>query len=130
MLIEGLTADEMLALPDEHIAALVAAGAVAFQAGSAEILGQVRLRPDSLMLDLAQIDGGGEGVLPVLWRLAERYARQRELDAVEWVLSTARAQTSSDVASWRSVAFQVRDVEGIGAAYYCRHQIKAAPSGA
>jgi len=115
--------------PTSTVAALVAAGPVVFQAGSAE-RGQVSLRPDSLMIEPAQIDGGGEGVLPVLWRLAERYARQRELDAVEWVLSTARAQTSSDVASWRSVAFQVRDVEGIGAAYYCRHQIKAAPSGA
>jgi hypothetical protein len=50
ILIEGLTVDEMFALPDEHIAALVAAGPVVFQAGSAEILGQIRLRPDSLMI--------------------------------------------------------------------------------
>jgi len=66
ILIEGMTVDEMLTLPDEYIATLVAAGPFVFKAGSAEILGQIRLRPDSLMIELAQIDGGGEGVLPVL----------------------------------------------------------------
>lgn len=79
ILIEGLTADEMLALPDEHVAALVAVGPVVFRAGLAEMLGQIRLHARSLMIELAQIDGGGEGVLPVLWRLAERYARQTRI---------------------------------------------------
>ena len=108
ILIEGLTVDEMLALPDEHVAALVAVGPVVFRAGSAQILGQFRLRPDSLMIELAQIDGGGEGVLPALWRLAERYTRQRELDAVEWVVHAINCatQTLSCVASWRSAALK------------------------
>jgi len=130
-LIEGLTVDEMLALPDEHIAALVAVGPVVFSAGSAEILGQIRLRPGSLIVELAQIDGGGEGVLPVLWRLAERYARQRELDAVEWVvhaINCARPNLKLRRLLEKR-GFEVRKVEGIGPAYYFRHEIDRASSG-
>ena len=131
ILIEGLTVDEMLALPDEHVAALVAVGPVVFSAGSAEILGQIRLRPGSLMIELAQIDGGGEGVLPVLRRLAELYAQQRELDAVEWVvhaINCARPNLKLRRLLEKR-GFEVRDVEGIGPAYYFRHQINEAPSG-
>ncbi len=131
ILIEGLTADEILTLTDEHVAALISAGPVVFRVGSAEILGQFRLRPGSLMIELAQIDGGGEGVLPVLWRLAERYARQRELDAVEWVVHAINC-AHPNLKLHRLLekrGFEVRDVEGIGRAFYFRHQIDRASSG-
>jgi hypothetical protein len=108
VLIEGLEVEDILALPDEHIDALVAVGPVVFSAGSAEILGQIRLHPRSLMVELAQIDGGGEGVLPTLWQLAERFARQRRLDAVEWVVHAINCAqpTSSCAASWRNAALK------------------------
>jgi hypothetical protein len=130
ILIEGLEADEILALPDEHIAALVAVGPVVFRAGSAEILGQIRLHPGSLMIELAQIDGGGEGVLPVLWRLAERFAWQRRLDAVEWVVHAINcAHPNLKLRRFlEKRGFEVRDVDGIGPAYYFRHPIDRAPS--
>ncbi|XUM22031.1 hypothetical protein ACRAVF_33485 [Bradyrhizobium oligotrophicum S58] len=126
ILIEGLTVDEILALPDEHVSALIAVGPVVFSAGSAEILGQIRLRLGALIVELAQIDGGGEGVLPTLWRLADRYARQRELDAVEWVvhaINCARPNMKLRLFMEKR-GFDVRDVEGIGPAYYFRHEIE------
>ena len=125
ILIEGLDPDEILLLPDEHIAALVAVGPVVFKAGSAEILGQIRLFPDRLMVELAQIDGGGEGVLPALWLLAERFARQRGLSAVEWVVHAINCAKPNLELRRMLVkrGFIVRDVEGIGSAYYFRQPV-------
>jgi tRNA1(Val) A37 N6-methylase TrmN6 len=83
------------------------------------------------VIELAQIDGGGEGVLPVLWRLAERYAQQRELDAVEWVVHAINC-AHPNLKLRRLLekrGFEVRDVEGIGSAHYFRHQIGRASSG-
>jgi hypothetical protein len=42
---------------------------IVFRAGSAEILGEFKIKGESLMVELAQIDGGGEGVLPTLTSL-------------------------------------------------------------
>lgn len=125
ILIEGLEPDDILALPDEHVAALAAVGPVAFKVGSAEILGQIRLTATSLMIELAQIDGGGEGVLPTLWRLAERFARQRKMDTVEWVVHALTcAQPNLKLRSFLDrYGFQVQEVEGIGQAYYLRHRV-------
>src|SRR4051812_20510694 len=89
--IEGYTPDEILALPGEQIEALVLTGQpLVFRAGSAEILGEFRIEADLLVVELAQIEGGGEGVLPTLWLLAERYARQRGLGGVEWIVHALR----------------------------------------
>jgi|ERR1041385_6484250 hypothetical protein len=85
--IEGYTPDEILNLPDELIEAFVFCDEpFAFKAGSAEILGEFRLAPDRLIVELAHIDGGGEGVLLALWVLAERYARKRDCHQVEWIV--------------------------------------------
>jgi len=35
---------------------------------------------------LAHIDGGGEGILPALWVLIERIAKQQRIDQIEWVV--------------------------------------------
>jgi hypothetical protein len=125
ILIEGLTPEEILALPEEHVSALVAVGPIVFKAGSAEILARVDLFPDRLVVDLAQIDGGGEGVLPTLGRLAERYARQRDLPCVEWVVHAVNCARPNH--KLRRVlekrGFTVRDVPGIGSAYYLRQDI-------
>ena len=82
LLFEGYTADELLAFPDEHFRALVLTGEpLVVRIGSAEVLGQFAVSGDTLTLELAQIDEGGEGVLPAL---AERYARHQNLRFVEW----------------------------------------------
>ena len=124
--IEGYTPDEILALPDEQLDALALSGEpLIFRAGSAEILGEFQVRDDSLFVELAQIDGGGEGVLPTLTSLAHRYARKRGLGRVEWVvhaLNCAEPNLKLRRALERR-GFKVREVEGVGTAYYLVHTI-------
>jgi hypothetical protein len=43
-------------------------------------------RENLLQVTLAQIEGGGEGVLPALSQLIENYARLQGLDGVEWIV--------------------------------------------
>ena len=126
--IEGYTADELLAaLNDENEALLFSGDPVVFQVGSAKLLGQFGITEDMLVLELAQIDGGGEGVLPTLASVAQRYARKRHLRAVEWlVYATACAKPNLKL---RHVlerrGFTVREVAGKGE---CYHQVVALSS--
>lgn len=53
--IEGYSIDEILSLPDEQLDALVLSGEpLVFRAGSAEILGEFKVRGESLIVELAQ----------------------------------------------------------------------------
>ena len=124
--IEGYSPDEILGLPDAQLDAFVLAGEpLVFRAGSAEILGEFKLRDESLLVELAQIDGGGEGVLPVLASLAERYAKKRRLKRVEWIVHALNCAEPN--LKLRRVmerrGFEVTDVEGVGPAYYLLHHI-------
>ena len=125
--VEGYTPDEILGLPDEQLDGFVLAGRpLVFRAGSAEILGEFRIRDGSLIVELAQIDGGGEGVLPVLTSLAQRYAKKRGLEKVEWVIHALNCAEPN--LKLRRVmerrGFVVREVEGIGEAYYLAQDIE------
>jgi hypothetical protein len=131
VLIEGFTPDEILRLPEEQIEALVLTDTpVVLRAGSAEILGQFRIRGDRLVLELAQIEGGGEGVLPTLWVLTERYARQRGLSGVEWVVHALHCADPNPKLRrlLERRGFVVRDVPGVGEAYYYLHPLTTSPS--
>lgn len=124
--IEGYTPDEILRLPDEELEALVLTDTpLVLRAGSAEILGQFRLQADYLWVELAHMDGGGEGVLPTLWVLAERYAKQRGLRGVEWVVHALHCAEPNPKLRplLERRGFTVRNVPGSGEAYYYRHEI-------
>lgn len=87
ILFEGLTPEAILELPAQEIEQLVLTGEpLIFTAGSARILGEFRRSSDRLNVTLAQIEGGGEGVLPALTVLIEKFARSQSLTAVEWVV--------------------------------------------
>lgn len=119
--IEGLTPDDLLSLPDEELDALVLLDEpITFHAGSAEVLGQFRVVDRRLVVELAQIEGGGEGVLGTLWGLTSRYVDSRELDGVEWIvhaLNCARPNPKLRRVLERR-GFEVRDLPKIGEAYY------------
>ena len=119
--IEGYSPDEVLALPDDQIEAFVFADEpFVFKAGSAEVLGEFEIKPDRLVVELAQIDGGGEGVLPTLWTLARRYAERRGLGRVEWIVHAVNCASPNPklrrILSLRG--FEVREVLGSGEAYW------------
>jgi hypothetical protein len=121
ILFEGFSDGEILNLPAGEIEALVLTGQpIVFRAGSATVLGEFRLDKDRLVVELAQIDGGGEGVLVSLWSLVTRYARLHKIDTVEWIVHAVNCAKPNP--KLRQIldrrGFIVRDVPGIGEAYY------------
>lgn len=87
MLIDGTPPEELLGLPPRELDALLLDRPnLVFSVGSARILGGFRLRKSTLVIELGHIDGGGEGVLRLLWVLARRYARSRGLREIEWLV--------------------------------------------
>ena len=72
ILFDGFSEEEILGLPVEQIEGLVLTGQpMVFRAGSATVLGEFRREKDRLVVELAQIEGGGEGVLVSLGSLGE-----------------------------------------------------------
>ena len=80
VLIEGFAAEELLSWPADKLRELVAVGRpIVFRAGSSTVLAAVQIEERRLIIELAHIDGGGEGVLPTLWRFGQSYARLNSL---------------------------------------------------
>jgi hypothetical protein len=118
---EGLTEEQILNLPKDHLEALILMGEpLVFRAGSAMILGSFRLRSERLVVELAQIEGGGEGVLISLASLAKRYARLNGLGEIEWIVHAVTCAKPNH--KLRRVLerrrFVVKHVDGIGDAYH------------
>ena len=85
LLIEGYTPDELLALPNEELRTIVLSDEpLVFRAGSANLLGRFRVEGSALIMELAHVDGGGEGALPALAALARRYAVRESLATIDW----------------------------------------------
>jgi hypothetical protein len=85
LLIEGYTADEILGLPNEDLKAIVLSDEpLVFKAGSANLLGRFKVEASTLVMELAHVDGGGEGALPALASLARRYALRESLELITW----------------------------------------------
>jgi hypothetical protein len=121
VLIEGYTPEEILGLSDELLDSLALSGEpLVFRAGSAEILGELVVKEGKLVLELAHIDGGGEGVLATLALLAERYAQRRGLGTIEWIVH-ATACASPNLRLRKVLerrGFVVEDVPGKGLCYH------------
>jgi hypothetical protein len=124
--IEGLTPEQLLARPREELNALVLSGKpLVFRVGTAEVLGSFRVADGMLVLELAHIDGGGEGVLPTLAVLAERYAQREGLRALEWrvhAVNCARPNPKLRRVLERR-GFQVTEVPGCGPCYRLVQQV-------
>jgi hypothetical protein len=84
------------------------------------ILGSFKIAHKRLVIELAQIEGGGEGVLVSMAALAKRYAKLRKLSGVEWIVhavSCAKPNLKLQrVLEHRG--FTVEHVEGVGEAYH------------
>lgn len=124
--IEGLSPAEILQLSDDDLDGLVFCDQpVAFRAGTASLLGAFRRTRDRLTLELAHIDGGGEGVLPTLGALVRRYALRVGAREVEWIVHAVNCAKPNP--KLRAVldrrGFQIEDVPGIGACYRLVEQL-------
>lgn len=119
--IEGLSPDELVAMSDDELDALVLFGEpITFRSGTAELLGSFARRDGRLVMELAHIEKGGEGVLPMLYALAHRYARSRELAEVEWrVHALACANPNLRLRQLlERRGFHVKGVPGTGEVYW------------
>ncbi len=127
--IEGFSLAEALELPHEDLDELVFVGQpIVFRVGSARLLGEFRRQPDRLVIELAQIDGGGEGVLPTLARLAVVYARRSGLHHVEWLIHAINCAEPN--LKLRRVLerkqFERRNIADVGEVYYRLDSVRAA----
>lgn len=121
VLFEGLTQNEILALSQDEIDGLILNGRpIVFRAGSATVLGEFRRENMRLIIELAQIDGGGEGVLLALGSLARRFASQHNLEAIEWLVHATNC-AKPNLKLRRTLdrrGFVIREVPNIGSVYY------------
>ncbi len=126
VLIEGYTIEEILTLSSEEVGALIFTNnPIVFQVGSSEVLGQFRLLPGRLQIELAQIDGGGEGVLLTLWRLTERFALLRRLTEVECIVHAVNCMQPNLKLQrvLQKRGFTIRDIPDLGEVYYYLHSL-------
>jgi hypothetical protein len=112
---------KFLNLPKEAVEGLVLIGEpLVFRVGSAVLLGSFKLEADRLVIELAQIEGGGEGVLVSLASLTRRYATLHGLSGIEWIvhaLTCAKPNLKLRRVLERR-GFVVKHVAGVGEAYY------------
>jgi hypothetical protein len=125
--IEGYTTEEILTFSQEDVENMIFCDEpLLFTAGTASILGEFRKQQQHLVVELAQIDGGGEGILLTLWNLVARYAHAHEYTAVEWIVHAVNC-ASPNLKLKRMLekrGFVLKDVEGSGNAYYFCHPLE------
>lgn len=87
--IEGYTINELdnLIETDEFEELIFTNKPVVVNAGSAEVLAQFHKEHNELHIDLAHIDGGGEGVLISINSLAKKYAIRKNFIAINWYVN-------------------------------------------
>ena len=118
---EGYSIDDLFDLPlEEFDAYLFCDEPLVLKIASAEILAQFTKTSERLTLELAQIDGGGEGVLLAISHLAERLCKQRALQEIEWqVHAVHRAQPNLKLRRLLTQRdFHVEFIPNIGEVYH------------
>lgn len=121
---EGFSAEELLSRPDEEIDQLVLCDeALVFNVGSAQILGKFKIVNRLLILELAQIDGGGEGVLPAIASLSQGIAKKRDLTGVDWLVHAVTCADPNPKLKrvLERKGFKIKEIENVGKVYY-QHQ--------
>jgi len=121
VLFEGFREEEILNLPKETVEHLILLGEpIVFRVGSAVLLGSFKIHFNRLVVELAQIEGGGEGVLVSLASLSRRYAKLHGLTSVEWIVhavSCAKPNLKLRRVLERR-GFVIKQIEEVGEAYY------------
>ena len=118
---DGLSSDEVLSLSEEELNALVFCNeAVVVNIGSSQILGRFSLEEGRIVIELAQVDGGGEGVLPAIGALASRIAKKMGLPQVDWLVHAVDC-AMPNLKLRRMLerrGFEVREIGGIGTVFH------------
>lgn len=120
--IEGLSISEILDWPTEYFDELVLIDQpIVLNIGTAEVLGQFTVSEENrLVIELAQIDGGGEGVLPAITRVANHIARSKNLSEIESIVYAVHCSEPNLKlrAHLLKVGYKIKQVSGKGDVYY------------
>lgn len=119
--VEGATVDEILSWPEEYFDELVLIDKpIVFNIGSAEVLGQFALNDNELVVELAQIEGGGEGVLPAISKISKHVAKLKGLNSIGCVVHAINCANPNLKlrAHLEKAGFLIKNVPGKGDAYY------------
>lgn len=92
LLIDGIKPAELMNLDDLEAYAL-AGRPIVFSVGEADILAEFSKSEKVLSVEIAVVEQGGEGVLPVLIDTIERAALMREFAAIEWSVLARNCST-------------------------------------
>lgn len=85
ILIEGLTPEELISLEDLQQYAVIGKPII-FNVGGAEVLADFSIERDILKVEIAVVEKGGEGVLPVLINVIEKSALSHGMSMIEWLI--------------------------------------------
>ena len=119
--IEGESLKEILAWPEHYFDELVLIDdPIVLNIGTAEVLGQFAIKDNILVVELAQIDGGGEGVLPAISRIAKRVAKMKSIKTIDCVVHAINcAEPNLKLRSHLvKTGFEIKNVPGKGDAYF------------
>lgn len=119
--IEGESLNEVLAWPEHYFDELVLIDdPIVLNIGTAEVLGQFAVKNNVLVIELAQIDGGGEGVLPAISRIAKRVAEIKSIKTIDCIVHAVNcAEPNLKLrAHLIKTGFEVKNVPGKGNAYF------------
>ena len=120
--IEGVSVNEILEWSVEYFDELVLIDEpIVLNIGSAEVLGQFAVSDENrLVVELAQIDGGGEGVLPTITKISKHIARIKKLPEIECIVHAINCAEPNLKLRAHLVksGFEIKNVPGKGDAYY------------
>ena len=119
--VEGATVDEILNWPEEYFDELVLIDKpIVFNIGSAQVLGQFALTDNELVVELAQIEGGGEGVLPAISKISKHIAKIKRLNSISCVVHAINCANPNLKlrAHLEKAGFLIKNVSGKGDAYH------------
>ena len=120
--IEGELVDEILKWSESEFDQLVLINKpIVINIGSGEVLGQFTVMDENtLVIELAQIDGGGEGIIPVINKIAKHISKLKKLDSMEYIVHAINfAKPNLKLrALLEKTGFSIKEVYGKGEVYY------------
>lgn len=119
--IEGESLKEILKWTEEEFDALVLIDTpIVFNIGSAEVLGQFAIKENRLIVELAQIDGGGEGVLLAISKISKYIARLKNIEEIHCIVHAINcAKPNLKLRSHlEKTGFTIQNIPNKGEAYF------------
>ena len=118
LLIDGIKPNELINL-DELEAYALAGRPIVFSVGEAEVLAEFSKSGKVLSVEIAVVEQGGEGVLPVLIDTIERAALMRAFAAIEWSVLARNCSVPNPklMRVLEKIGFEVRQFDS-GAEFY------------